>query len=263
MNRFNFMNRKFIILCLTFLCASFMVKAETYRFDIGQFEKIKVNGNFRVIYKNLPDSSGYAYYSAPAGHHNIFNITVKNDGTLVTELMSDRWGQEDLPVLHLYSDFLSSLESQSNQTINIKSLAPCASFTVKQIGNGTITVDGLKCNKVDASINTGNGTIILSGQCINANYQMIGAGMISADQLVAENVKCRILGTGNIGCWAVDNLNVSGIGTTKIYYKGSPNIKKTGGGKLIELPEEDQRHKGVAVPSFDEDYYKTEVSEDD
>ena len=30
---------------------------------------------------------------------------------------------------------------------------------------------------------------------------------------------------------------MKGIGSTKIYYKGDPKVKKTGGGKLFPIPE--------------------------
>lgn len=220
------------------LSAMGCIYADTYNVEIGQFEKLKINGNLNVIYKNLPDSTGYARYEAGSGNENMFVLSTKGEGSLKVEPSDDKWGRKDLPVLYLYSDFLSSLESYSDQTVEVIGLAPCASLSVNQIGNGTINIDKVRCNNLTAAITTGNGSIYIAGKCINANFRMVGAGLISADQLQAENVKCRILGTGSIGCWPVDNLNVTGLGSTKIYYKGKPNIKKTGGGKLFELPDD-------------------------
>lgn len=257
--------------------------AETYTVEIGQFEKLKVNGNINVVYKNLPDSTGLARYEAGVGNEGIFTFSSKSDGSLKVEPSDDKWGNNELPIVYLYSDFLSSVESYSDQSVEISTLAPCASFNVNQVGNGTITVDNIKCNNITAAITTGNGSIYISGVCLNANFRMVGAGLISADRLRAENIKCRILGTGSIGCWPIDNLNVTGLGTTKIYYKGKPNIKKTGGGKLFELPDdmdEDVYAKlGTPVQSFEpvspedeeddeeeddeEDNYQTVVTEDD
>lgn len=256
--------------------------AETYCVSVGQFEKLKVNGNINVVYKNLPDSTGYASYEAPEGSKDIFVFTTKGDGNLKVEPSDDKWGNKNLPVLYLYSDFLSSVESYSDQTVELSRITPCASLNISLIGNGIINVDNVKCNNLTAAITTGNGTIYLSGKCLNATLRMVGAGLISADQLQAENVKCRILGTGSIGCWPIDNLNITGLGTTKIYYKGNPNIKKTGGGKIFELPDEfdedNYSKSGVAVPSLnlpaedvqgnsqkenEEDNYQTVVTEDD
>ena len=253
--------------------------AERITVDVGQFQKLKINGNLRVVYKNVADSTGMARYDSPDGNRDIFKFSNKNEGLLKVEPQDDNWGLDDLPLLYLYSDFLTSIESFSDKNVEVSGLNPCASLTVNQIGNGSISVDNLRCNNVSASITTGNGSIYLSGSCINANFRMVGTGLISADQLKAENIKCRILGTGSIGCWPIDNLKVTGLGSTKIYYKGKPNIKKTGGGKLFELPdemdEEAYSRLGTEVKSFslpvpvedeeesEEDDYETVVTEDD
>lgn len=226
------------ILTLILASLSFCnIFAETYNVEIGQFQKLKVNGDLKIIYKHLPDSTGYARYEAPAGSENLFVFSNKGENSLKVEPADDTWGKQDLPVIYLYSDFLTSVESYSNFSVDVLSLAPCASVNVNLIGNGTISVEGIKCNNVSAALSTGNGSIYLSGSCLEANFRMVGTGLISADRLQSENVKCKILGTGSIGCWPIDNLNVSGLGSTKIYYKGKPNIKKVGGGKLFELPE--------------------------
>lgn len=268
-----------LLICFT---AFQTMNAEKHTIDVGQFEKLKINGNISVVYKNLPDSTGLARYDAPADSEDLFKFSTKGDGNLKVEPSDEKWGQTDLPVLYIYSDFLSSIESYSDQSVEVVGIAPCASLSINQVGNGTISVENIKCNNLKAAITTGNGSIYLSGICVNANYRMVGAGLISADRLQADNVKCRILGTGSIGCWPVDNLNVTGLGTTKIYYKGSPNVKKTGGGKLFELPEEMDEEAysklGTPVTTFnapeetgnneeeydpDDEDYQTVVTEDD
>lgn len=271
-----------ISILFSVICASGY--AEVHTIDVGQFEKLKVNGNFTLIYKNLPDSTGYARYAAPADSEDLYLFIKKDDGSLKVEPVDDKWGRTDLPVVYVYSNFLSSVESYSNQNVEVLNLAPCASFNANLVGNGSLSIDNIKCNSVTAAITTGNGSIYLSGVCVNANYRMVGAGLISADQLQANVVKCRILGTGSIGCWPIDNLNVTGLGSTKIYYKGSPNIKKKGGGKLFELPDEIEQESysrlGTPVTTFqpdeedeeeddeeeydgDDDDYQTVVSDDD
>lgn len=258
------MNRIWALLACLIIFPSAFLKAETYTVELGQFEKLKINGNIRVVYSNLPDSTGYARYEAPFGSENFFDFVKKNDGSLKLQPSDENWGAADLPVVFLYSDFISSIESYSELSVVAQSLTPCSSLTVKLIGNGSITIDNAKCTNINASITTGNGTINISGSCINASFSMVGAGLISADRLVAENVKCRILGTGSIGCWPVDNLSVTGLGSTKIYYKGKPNIKKTGGGKLLELPEDNvstHSRQGAELKSLSP--VEEEVEEDD
>ena len=230
--------RNIVFMLLMLLMGLPMFSQQTYTVDVGQFERLKITGNISVVYKNLPDSTGLARYEAPLESGDLFSFNLKADGQLQVEPSDTKWGDNSLPVIYLYSDFLSGVESYSERDVDIVSLAPTANLNINQIGNGTIRVEDLKCNNLSASITTGNGSIYLYGTCVNANFRMVGAGFISADQLKADNVKCRILGTGSIGCWPIDNLQVSGLGTTKIYYKGSPTIKKKGGGKLFELPED-------------------------
>ena len=111
-------------------------------------------------------------------------------------------------------------------------------FYAKLIGNGKIVANEVKANEVEANFVTGNGEIIIGGSCKLAKYKMVGAGTIQADEMKADAVQCKVMGAGNIGCWPVDKLDVRGIGSTKIYYKGSPEVKKVGGGKLFPLSEE-------------------------
>ena len=271
-----------LLLCLLSLLTIMIGKAEFVTVEVGQFEKLKINGNINVVYKNLPDSTGLARYDNRGEENPTFKFTSKGDGNLKVEPSDDNWSADDLPVLYLYSDFLSAVESYSDKAVEILSVAPSASFSLNQIGNGSITADNVRCNNLSASITTGNGSIFVSGSCLNANFRMVGTGLISADRLKADNIKCRILGTGSIGCWPLENLNITGLGTTKIYYKGKPNIKKTGGGKLFELPEEMDEEVysrlGTPVPSLnapveevndageeegEEEEYRTIVSAED
>ena len=219
---------KIIAFFVIAICATLHCNAKDYNFEVGQFEKIKINGNVSLVYKCLPDSAGYIRYSAGEGNESLFVFNVKKDGTLKIQLGADNWNNKDLPVIYAYSAALLSIESSSELTVTVESVSPCPSFKVNQIGNGSISVEDIKSNEVSASISTGNGAIYLSGRCEDASFNMVGSGLISADRLAADNVKIKGVGTGSIGCWAVDNLNIKCIGTTKIYYKGNPNIKKIG-----------------------------------
>lgn len=211
---------------------------QSYTLNTGQFDKIQVNNDVNVVYRCLPDSTGFAQFTGDKKFADAFLLSVKSNGTLRVEVSPESQRAADLPVLYVYSDFLLSAENSSNYTLTVESIAPCAEFKATQIGNGSVEVYNIKANKVVASLNTGNGTVNVAGECEIAELKMLGTGLISADRLMAKNVNCRILGTGSIGCWPLENLSVKGLGSTKIYYKGNPKIKKTGGGKLFQLPDD-------------------------
>lgn len=209
---------------------------DQYKIEVGQFDKIKVVDNVNVVYRCVPDSSGWVQYRGAKEFSDAFILTPK-DGTLKIQVSTDDVGHPDLPTLYVYSDFLTSVENSSEFTLRVENPASCAVFSAKEIGNGKIVVEGLRANTVKAFVNTGNGVISLSGTCRDASYKMVGTGLISADRLEAQNVQCKIFGGGTIGCWAMEKLDSKGIGSTKIYYKGDPTIKKSGGGSILPLPE--------------------------
>lgn len=226
---------------LLLILAAFLpgLKAQTiqqYKVELGQFNKIKIIDNVNVVYRCRPDSSGWAQYSGAKEFADAFILTPK-EGTLKIQVTTEDVGNPSLPTLYVYSDFLTSVENSSSFTVKIENPAPCAEFSAKEVGNGKIIVEGLKANVVRASIATGNGMVSLSGSSRDAIFQMVGTGVIAADRLSAQNVQCKILGGGTIGCWAQEKLSAKGIGSTKIYYKGDPVIKKSGGGKILPLPE--------------------------
>ena len=206
----------------------------TYRIKIGDFTHLKVVNNINVIYRCNPDSTGYAVYDADRTFANAY-IFSNNKGTLKIELATEHAGKEDLPTLTVYSDYLNSVESSSEKSVFIDTPSPCPLFKTKLIGNGKIIIDNLKANTAEIQLSTGNGTIVANGSVNTAKIKTIGTGTIQADELTAKEVICTILGTGSIGCHPTELLQSKGIGTTKIYYKGNPTIKKSGGGNIIQL----------------------------
>lgn len=217
-----------------------MAEKHYYELNVGDFNKLKIQDNANVIYRCNPDSAGYAAFHAEPEFADAFIFSNNNKGTLKIQVNTDDLGQPGLPTLLVYSNFLSEIENSSEFTTMVETIAPCAKFKAKLIGNGKLVADNLNCTDIEAVISTGNGTIVLSGTTSSLSLKMVGTGVIQADNLMAKHVNCQKLGTGSIGCWATESLNVKGIGTTKVYYKGNPSeIKKSGGGQLIKLDDND------------------------
>ena len=86
---------------------------------------------------------------------------------------------------------------------------------------------------------SGKGKLIADGSCDNLDIKLVGTGEIQADKVDATNVKCRIIGTGSVGCNVLGGeLKVSGSGTGKVYYKGNPSkvsVRKLGSIKAIPM----------------------------
>lgn len=225
---------KKIFSVLALLIATFSLSANEYKLPVGQFSKIQVDDNVNVIYIGGDGSPSRVCYEGDKKFSQAFIITEKGDKLRIqveTAFVDD----PDLPTLYLYSDFLKQASISSESTLKIDTAAPCSEVSFSLMGNGNIIANNIKATKVSAAIKSGNGTISIEGHCQTANFTMVGNGTIQADRLEAAEVNCKILGTGSIGCWPVNKLKVRGIGTTKIYYKGSPEIDKKGGGKVFKL----------------------------
>ncbi|MBD5358163.1 MAG: hypothetical protein HDR88_14410 [Bacteroides sp.] len=249
------MKKYLYLLLLSLIAFNMHADVQNYKVEVGQFDKIKIQDNVNVVYRCLPDSTGFVQYSGDKEFADAFIITPKSDGTLRIQVSTEDVGNPNLPTLYVYSDFLTSVENSSAFTVVIENPAPCAEFKATQIGNGNLAVENVKTNKIIASINTGNGTVNVSGTSQTAVLKMVGTGVISADRLKADDVECKILGSGTIGCYPEMNLSVKGLGSTKIYYKGDPRIKKAGGGKLFPLP--------VEQVALDDDQEEVEVNVSD
>lgn len=209
--------------------------ARDYNYEVGPFDRLSVRGNFNIVYRCNPDSSGFARYESDKDVSAAIDITTSK-GKLSIKEVNDAYHSRPLPTIYVYSDFITQIESEENATVTAHLSMATPKLSLKMMGNGKISATGVRSTNVNASIQTGNGTIAIEGKCTTADFKMTGTGVIQADALEADNVKCSVLGTGTIGCWANDLLDVRGIGTTKIYYKGDPRIKKIGGAKIAPLP---------------------------
>jgi Putative auto-transporter adhesin, head GIN domain len=92
-------------------------------------------------------------------------------------------------------------------------------------GSGEIDLD-VNTPKVSADI-AGSGTIKVKGQTKEVDLDIAGSGDYRGQDLLSENVKISIAGSGTAYVHASQQLNVSVAGSGDVYYAGSPTIKKS------------------------------------
>ena len=233
------MMKKFVFLLLflsTLAITPLMAQDHTYTINVDEFSKLKVVNDIAVRYVSNPDSAGMAVYTCEDRMADAIIFTNKG-GTLKVSLHTDYvFLTGYLPTVTVYSSYLTSAENNSKASMEICNPTPCPEISLKQVGNGSIKADNIKATNVKATIATGKGIITLSGKADYAKYEMLGTGQIIADSLEANDVSCKVMGTGSIGCWPLDTLSVSGLASTTVYYKGNPTIKKTGVVKIERMP---------------------------
>lgn len=224
----------FVLLSVITVSSCF-ADTNTYRIKVGDFTRLKVFNNATVIYRSNPDSIGYAVYNAERDMADAFLFSNNSRGVLKVEVATEHTYDQNLPTIIVYSRFIDNIESSSSETVFIESPSPCPTIKIKLVGNGKLVVNNINSTTTEINLSTGNGTIVATGFTDNAKIKTVGTGIIQADKLEATDVNCSILGSGDIGCNPKESLSVKGIGSTKIYYKGEPKIKKSGGGHLIQI----------------------------
>ncbi len=228
--------KKFLALFTIIILATSGMNAQkhSYRLNVGMFDKLNVTDNVNVECRCVPDSAGYIAFEGETEFADAF-IFSNSKGKLRVQVNTDDVNNPNLPVLRVYSHFLTEVENGSDFTTTLEGKIAVPALSIKQIGNGNIIVRDIEANQVTAAIATGNGKISITGKCDIADLKMVGAGMIQSENLDAGTVNCHILGSGDIYCNPKQKLDVRGIGSTKIFYLGEPEIKKVGGGKIFPL----------------------------
>lgn len=218
------MLRKSIISALALILSasvSFSQQLNRYEVKIDDFTQLKVRENINIKYVSSTDSAGMAvFYSTPEmAPHIVFS---NNKGKLTVEFADKKNKPVNPPTVTVYSRFITVAENQSDSLMLLTNVNSGPELKLRVMGNGKLIADNLNAIDVSASITTGCGLIIVSGNCDEAHLTNMSAGTIQADKLIAKEVKCKLIGTGSIGCTPLNYLSVVGAGTGKVYYFGEP-----------------------------------------
>jgi len=105
------------------------------------------------------------------------------------------------------------------------------------VGSGDILISSINNLTTANNTITGSGDISLSSTDTiqTNNVKIIGDGDIHSRDFAAEDVDCRIDGSGNAFVNAINNLNVNITGSGNVYYVGRPliDVNVTGSGSII------------------------------
>ncbi len=220
---------------------SLACQAQVTRHEVKlrDFTRLSLLDDINVNYRCNADSAGLAVITCTqeVADHLIFSIN--NNGRLSIQVDDAFERQGNLPTITLYSKSLDEIENSGDSTLRISGLPPMKTFKVRLIDNGKIIARGLRASKLELQILSGKGKLIADGSCDELALRLVGTGEIQADDVIATSVTCRIMGTGTIGCNVNGGeLKVSGSGTGKVYYKGTPtkvSVRKLGTIKAIPM----------------------------
>ena len=226
---------KKIIAMLAILLAATAAKADTYTIKVGEFSELEVNGQINVVYSSNPDSVGLVAFDTKPEYARLI-LTSVNKGKLKLELSQEADGITKLPTGRAYSSYLSRAENTKDSTLFIHNVKPAAKINFVLQGNGRLIASGIEATNLNLQLQTGKGTLTASGKCGTLSANLIGTGNIQADEVQADEAKCKIVGTGTIGVNASKKLSVSGMGSGRVYSKGQPPLSTSQIGKIKAIP---------------------------
>ena len=148
------MKRLLLLTLFAFTIFAAGAQEKTYTLKVGRFDKVKITDNVNVIYRSVPDSTGIVVFTGTENFANAFIFT-NNKGELRVQVNTEDVNDPDLPVLHIYSDYITSIENSSEFTTTVENSVSVPSFSVKQIGNGKIVATNFNDGSVTAHVATG------------------------------------------------------------------------------------------------------------
>lgn len=202
--------------------------------EVGYFNKIKLYAEINVVCRTSNDSIGWVSYKGIDSESNVVT-TIVNSGTMTIYLNTIDY--KELPdTLFVFYPDLISVENAYNSTLAIDTLSTKNKVKCVSQGNGKIQIGYLKAHDANFSILTGKGEISVdAGYCDNIFARIVGTGKIKVSGLKSVETVVRCLGTGSISCPQSEIIKIKGLGTTKIFYKGHPVIKRWGNARVINL----------------------------
>ena len=233
--------KKLLFAVITIFIASTTAKAEQvvvkkYNYvysdtTIADFDKVSILNGINVVYTQSESQAGKVRIYAPEGK-DVVSITSK-DG-----LVSIRYGRgykRDFGVImvYIYSKELTQVNCSVGANFTTDGIVSGEKLKLKVLNKSQIRCKNIIYDEVVAKRGLGRGDILLAGKVKKATYSIIGNGEINADNLVADDVTCKILGKGDIGCHVDKNISVFGLGKGAAYCKGE--LKVSGENNKIRL----------------------------
>lgn len=220
------MKRLFSFFLLLSIIIGAGAQTRRYELKLEDFHELKVVDGINVDYQCDPSRAGLIEFDAKASVASAVIFEPKK-GKLTISLASRDSAYTGLPTVKVYSSFLSNIKNEGDSTLRVLSIAPTAKFKGRLVGNGRIVIRQLEATEANIDIVSGHGTIVVSGKAQQGKLDLTGgAGQIQGDDFQVDELSVTLAGTGTINCWAVKTLSYGGIGSGKIFYRGTPELKK-------------------------------------
>lgn len=167
-------------------------------------------------------------------------VLVKEDeGTLKVKIKKDVSLETNSPIkVFISTPLLKYLAIDGSTEVNGNGVFSGADeVKIKIAGSGKVKLDvNTPITQVEVA---GSGDVMMGGQTREHIIKIAGSGDIKSENLLAEKVKVKLAGSGNVRVHAADELDISIAGSGDVFYSGNPSIKQSiaGGGRIKRIDE--------------------------
>jgi len=200
---------------------------ETYSFNVGEINEVKVSLLCDILYYSEPSDSVTLEIQPNLMKHVVVE---ESGGTLTVRTTRNiHWsGNTKTPVLRISTPSLSHVSHMGAGSF--RTIDPInADFFSLSIAGATNNRAMLDVNSLSVNM-SGAGEINLSGRADIADIDIAGAGRMNALYLQTRETKINMSGVGSVKIDCIENLRVIAAGVGDVEYTGSPAIDISRGG---------------------------------
>lgn len=200
---------------------------------VGWFDEIKSTDNFEVFITQ--DTISEVLIEADENLMPFIELD-KNNDRLILRTQNNKCLRPSSPIrIYVKTTGLTFIKESGSGLIEADGLK--TGFLETELsGSGNIILTNLDVNQLDANI-SGSGDIEVDGTCSKSDFKTSGSGEIDAFDLIQDECKAKITGSGNMYVNVSRLLDVKITGSGNVYYLGNPShISKdlTGSGNVIK-----------------------------
>ena len=225
-----------LLLALPLLAVAAPAAAEDRSFAIGSFDRVRVDGPFRVIVTVGASPAG----TASGDPRTIANLDVRVDGTTLTvRAGTSGWGEqggagrEQAPVVRVATPALRGIVTIGAAQVSVGGAWRGQRLDVSLTGSGSLAAPTIDADQLFATV-LGSGTMTLGGRAARARLTTSGTASIAATPLVVNDLAVRLDGNGAIDAQAryTATVTATGLGAVTVYGKPACTVSAGAGGPV-------------------------------
>ena len=188
-------------------------------YEIGEFDKIYLEGGFKVILTQDDECK----LVAKSTNDDIFDdLKVRNENGKLIIKMDYEFFRFNRINLYISFNMLEQLEIEGSVNLTTTGYIDLNDFAMSVEGGAKIEME-LKAEDIDI-VGEGGFLFNLEGIAQNLDVKISGAGHVDAEDLKVQNVDFTVEGVGTGSVYAVNKLNARIEGVGKVRYKGNPRV---------------------------------------